>query len=71
MTNKSSLLFGGNMAGRSEIQKSIEVFENPSKHIFVEKDGSILYSSEMVRAFEIAIEELQDYDERLESYGWL
>lgn len=63
------------MAGRSEIQKSIEVFEHPSEHIIVNKDGSLSYSSDMVsdmvRAFEIAIEELQEYDERLESYGWL
>lgn len=58
------------MAGRKEVQKSIEVFEHPSKHIRVEKDGSISYSADMVRAFEIAIEQLQDYDERLKEYGW-
>lgn len=59
------------MAGRREVQRSIEIFENPSKHISVEKDGSLSYSSEIVRAFEIAIEELQEYDERLKNYGWL
>lgn len=58
------------MAGRAEVQKSIEVLENPSKHIFVEKDGSISYSADMTRAFEIAIEQLRDYDEQLKNYGW-
>lgn len=52
------------MAGRAEVQKSIEVFEHPSKHIKVEKDGSVSYSADMVRAFEIAIEQLQLYDEQ-------
>ncbi len=28
------------MAGRTEVQKSIEVFEHPSKHIKVEKEFS-------------------------------
>ena len=58
------------MAGRTEVQKSIEVFEHPSKHIKVEKDGSVSYSTDMVRAFEIAIEQLQLYDEQLKDYGW-
>ncbi len=44
--------------GKQEIQKSIEVFENLRKHICVEKDGSISYSSDLVRAFEIAIESI-------------
>lgn len=58
------------MAGRKEIQKSIEVFEHPAEHIFVEKYGSISYSVDMVRAFNIAIEQLQNYDEQLKEYGW-
>lgn len=39
-----------------EREKSLEVFEHPGKHIHVEKDGTISYSADMVRAFEIAIE---------------
>ena len=58
------------MAGRTEVQKSIEVFEHPSKHIKVEKDGSVSYSADMVRAFEITINQLIEYDEKLEGYGW-
>ena len=58
------------MAGRQEIQKAIENFQNPSNHICVEKDGSLSYSADMVRAFEIAINQLTEYDEKLEGYGW-
>lgn len=58
------------MAGRKEVQRSIEVFEHPSEHIKVEKDGKLSYSADMVRALEIAIERLQIYDEELEQYGW-
>lgn len=48
------------MIGIKELQKSIEVFENPSKHICVEEDGSISFCSDMVRAFEIAIEQFEN-----------
>ena len=50
-----------------EIQKSIEILNNPLKHICVEKDGSISYNSDMVRAFELAIEGLDAYKEDLSS----
>lgn len=47
------------MAEAKELEKAINVFECPSKHIFVEKGGSISYSSDLVRAFEVAIESME------------
>ena len=47
---------------QKEIRKSIEAFEHPSRHICVEKYGTLSYSSDLVRAFEIAIELLNNVE---------
>ena len=50
------------MEKKTDTQKCIDALEHPSEHIHVEKDGTFSYSSDMVKAFEIAIKLLRDYD---------